>query len=450
MPLIASVASHCLWLQARTVLYNGLLLCLVGSIESLMTAEVVSTMTDTSHDSGRVVAAMGLGNLISGFLGGMGGNAMIGLSTIVCLNGGGKSRIAPVTTAVLVFVMCAFAYPMLNYIPLSSLVGIMLIVILHTFQWFFVPVLLTTALPMSARDCLQRLAARAVPARRRASGKAALRMRRKIDRMDALIVFVVTILTLLTNLVYAVGVGLLISCARFSWAISSGNQTRPNHPNQTHTEQSHQSTPLSWARSSSELRVTHEIEGDVKTYTVDGPLFFASSKAFTSAITEKVDPDYVEILFTHGELFDYTAIAALASVAKRYEAVGKEVVFRKLSERSVKRVAKAAHLVSEINITSSSPHVSSEAAGRETGSDRIGPRIVRTGSYDTFALDISSHEPESSGASVASRHPAAHPGLTFASGFAGFRRSRKIKYKRARKHTRFVQEEGDSAAGDNL
>jgi len=420
VPLIASVASHCLWLQARTVLYNGLLLCLVGSIESLMTAEVVSTMTDTSHDSGRVVAAMGLGNLISGFLGGMGGNAMIGLSTIVCLNGGGKSRIAPVTTAVLVFVMCAFAYPMLNYIPLSSLVGIMLIVILHTFQWFFVPVLLTTALPMSARDCLQRLAARAVPARRRASGKAALRMRRKIDRMDALIVFVVTILTLLTNLVYAVGVGLLISCARFSWAISS------------------------------ELRVTHEIEGDVKTYTVDGPLFFASSKAFTSAITEKVDPDYVEILFTHGELFDYTAIAALASVAKRYEAVGKEVVFRKLSERSVKRVAKAAHLVSEINITSSSPHVSSEAAGRETGSDRIGPRIVRTGSYDTFALDISSHEPESSGASVASRHPAAHPGLTFASGFAGFRRSRKIKYKRARKHTRFVQEEGDSAAGDNL
>ena len=51
-----------------------------------------------------------------------------------CLNGGGKSRIAPVVTALLVFSMCAFAYPVLNYIPLSSLVGIMLIVIIHTFK----------------------------------------------------------------------------------------------------------------------------------------------------------------------------------------------------------------------------------------------------------------------------------------------------------------------------
>ena len=60
------------------ILTQGALLCAVGCIESLMTAEVVSGFTKTPHHSGLVVGAMGVGNLLSGFLGGMGGNAMIG------------------------------------------------------------------------------------------------------------------------------------------------------------------------------------------------------------------------------------------------------------------------------------------------------------------------------------------------------------------------------------
>ena len=61
-------------------------------------------------------------------LGGMGGNAMIGLSTIACLNGG-RRRIAPVVTALAIFVCVAAAYPVLNYIPIAALVGIMMIVV---------------------------------------------------------------------------------------------------------------------------------------------------------------------------------------------------------------------------------------------------------------------------------------------------------------------------------
>ena len=59
-----------------------------------MTAEVVSGFVKTPHHPGLVVGAMGVGNILSGLLGGMGGNAMIGLSTIACLNGG-RGRVAP-------------------------------------------------------------------------------------------------------------------------------------------------------------------------------------------------------------------------------------------------------------------------------------------------------------------------------------------------------------------
>ena len=60
--------------QIPTILLQGALLCCVGSIESLMTAEVVSGATGTTHDSGWVVLAMAFGNVLSGVLGAMGGN----------------------------------------------------------------------------------------------------------------------------------------------------------------------------------------------------------------------------------------------------------------------------------------------------------------------------------------------------------------------------------------
>ena len=57
---------------------QGIFLCLVGSIESLMTAEVVESFTKTPGNGDRTVLAMGAANMLSGALGGMGGNAMIG------------------------------------------------------------------------------------------------------------------------------------------------------------------------------------------------------------------------------------------------------------------------------------------------------------------------------------------------------------------------------------
>lgn len=100
-----------------------------------MTSEVAESFVGTPSNGDRTVCAMGLGNLISGFFGGMGGNAMIGLSTINGLNGG-KTRLAPTFTALLVMVSIMGAYPLPNFIPVAALGGIMLVVVMHTFKWF--------------------------------------------------------------------------------------------------------------------------------------------------------------------------------------------------------------------------------------------------------------------------------------------------------------------------
>ena len=188
------------------IITQGILLCAVGCIESLMTAQVVSSYTKTPHHSGLVVGAMGVGNIISGFLGGMGGNAMIGLSTIACLNGG-RGRIAPLTTALGILVCVSCAYQVLNFIPMAALAGIMIVVVLHTFKWFSLPMLAAALLSKEKRDGVAKLL-----------GCCPLcSVHRKVIRTDVGVMLVVTILVIMTNIVIAVGAGLALSCMVYAW-----------------------------------------------------------------------------------------------------------------------------------------------------------------------------------------------------------------------------------------
>lgn len=68
-------------------------------IEQLMTVEVVNEMTKTRCNSHREAFGLGFGNICTGLLGGMGGNAMIAHS-ILQVTTGGKYRMANITVGV--------------------------------------------------------------------------------------------------------------------------------------------------------------------------------------------------------------------------------------------------------------------------------------------------------------------------------------------------------------
>ncbi len=57
-------------------------LAIVGLLESMMTATIVDDLTDTSSDKNRECKGQGIANIATGFIGGMGGCAMIGQSII--------------------------------------------------------------------------------------------------------------------------------------------------------------------------------------------------------------------------------------------------------------------------------------------------------------------------------------------------------------------------------
>lgn len=277
-----------------------------------MTAEVVSGFTKTAHHSGLVVGAMGLGNIISGILGGMGGNAMIGLSTIACLNGG-KGRVAPLATSLGIVITVAAAYEVLNFIPMAALAGIMIVVVLHTFKWFSVPMLLAAMLPESYRT---RFSDSAENLSHSCSVCGRFSMNRKIVRSDVLVMLAVSVLVVLTNIVLAVGIGLGLSCAAFAWESAK----RLNIASYTDRDSA-----------------TKEA---VKVYEVDGPLFFAASRRFSESFDVENDPDRCVVLFSAGFVFDYTLMDSLVAVSASYSRVGKRIEFRQLEERSCKMLKK--------------------------------------------------------------------------------------------------------------
>ena len=152
-----------------------------------MTTEVVTSYVKTPAHTPSIVWSMGLANLVSGLLGGMGGDAMIGLSTINCLNGG-RGRLAPTVTALGVMLCTIVAYPVLDFIPISALAGVMIVVVLHTFKWAKIPIVLSACLPCSWRKPInESMACTPLPKW--------LRLPLEVDRWEALIIVVVSVLT---------------------------------------------------------------------------------------------------------------------------------------------------------------------------------------------------------------------------------------------------------------
>jgi SulP family sulfate permease len=77
----------------------------VGLLESLMTASIVDELTDTGSDKNRECVGQGTANIVTGFLGGMAGCAMIGQS-VINVKSGGRGRLSCFSAGVFLLILC--------------------------------------------------------------------------------------------------------------------------------------------------------------------------------------------------------------------------------------------------------------------------------------------------------------------------------------------------------
>ncbi|ENX48119.1 MULTISPECIES: SulP family inorganic anion transporter [Acinetobacter] len=109
-------------------------LAAVGLLESMMTATIVDELTDSSSDKHRECKGQGFANIVTGFMGGMAGCAMIGQS-MINVKSGARKRLSTLVAGVFLLILVVFISDWLRVIPMAALVAVMIMVSISTFDW---------------------------------------------------------------------------------------------------------------------------------------------------------------------------------------------------------------------------------------------------------------------------------------------------------------------------
>ena len=242
----------------------------VGLLESLMTAQIVDDLTDTPSDRNRECIGQGIANSVTGFFGGMAGCAMIGQS-VINVKSGGRSRLSTLCAGMFLLFMILVLGDLVARIPMPALVAIMIMVSIGTFSW------------SSIRD-----------------------LRHHPKSSSFVMIATVIGVVISHNLAIGVGIGVLLSGLFFAWRISRA------------------------------FSVTSSLsdDGNTRTYSVDGQLFYASSEDFMRAFDFKEAVDTVIIDLSQAHVWDLSSVAAVDMAVLKFRREGAEVQLLGLNEAS--------------------------------------------------------------------------------------------------------------------
>ena len=245
-------------------------LAIVGLVESLLTASLLDELTDTPSDKNREAKGQGIANIITGFFGGMAGCAMIGQSAIN-IQSGGRKRLSTFASGVFLLFFILALGRWVSQIPMASLVAVMIMVSIGTFNW------------------------------------SSIKNIRQIPRSETAVMVTTVFITVLShNLAIGVVVGIALSTVFFSRKIA---------------QMVFVDTVLSPDKTE-------------RTYKVAGQLFFVSVEEFLSYFNFDEDLDRVIVDLTHAHIWDQAAVNATDKVVLKFRRHGAEVELRGVNEDS--------------------------------------------------------------------------------------------------------------------
>lgn len=212
--------------------FTALTLALLGAIDSLLTSVVADNMTKTQHKPNKELIGQGIGNTVGAIFGGIPG-AGATIRTVVNINAGGKTRLSGMMAGVLLLFILLALGPVASQIPAAVLAGILITVGINVMDY---------------------KGLKAIP---------------YMPRTEVIIMLVVLILSSIWNLVYAVGVGLVIASLMFMKKIGDLTAER--------SEVKSLEDENTWDNDPS---FPPNLKGKVFVKQIKGPLFFGSTSDF--------------------------------------------------------------------------------------------------------------------------------------------------------------------------
>ena len=268
---------------------TALTLSLLGAIDSLLTSVVADNMTKTKHNSNKELVGQGIGNSIAAVFGGIPG-AGATIRTVVNINSGGKTRLSGMIAGVLLLFVLLALGPIASKIPAAVLSGILVTVGIGVMDYKGLK-----AIPVLPRDI----------------SLGPIRL-----SSEVLIMLTVLILSTFWDLIFAVGIGLVISCLMFMKLIGDVTSRESNVE------------PLKEEAWPDEIAFPVALKDSVFIKHIKGPLFFGYTFEFQHLYKQIPDTaKTVVIRLNKMQYMDQTGLYVMEDMLQDLKAKGVDVIF---------------------------------------------------------------------------------------------------------------------------
>ena len=292
----------------RSDLIHGLLgpaftVAMLGAIESLMSAVVSDRMSNDRHNPNVELIGQGVANFFSPMFGGLPATGAIA-RTATNIRSGAQSPVAGMIHALTLLCILLFAAPLVSYVPMAALAGILMIVAYNMGEWREIPQLL------------------------------------KLTKTDISIWLVTFALTVFADLTVAVEAGMILAALLFISRVAS--TTTVSQVTEDYVEDG---------------RVHILQDKDIPYYAtifrIHGPFLFGATDKI-SAVTEHVHklPPVVILRLRNMTALDATGLFAIEEVARQLQANKRTLILCGAREQPSELIHQAefAELIGEENI----------------------------------------------------------------------------------------------------
>ncbi|MFK8059734.1 MAG: SulP family inorganic anion transporter [Polaribacter sp.] len=270
-------------------IFTALTLALLGAIDSLLTSVVADNMTKTKHKPNKELVGQGIGNTIAAIFGGIPG-AGATIRTVVNINAGGKTKLSGMIAGVMLLIIMLGLGPIASKIPAAVLAGILITVGIGVMDYKGLK-----AIPSLPKD---------------------IKLGPIKLSSEVLIMLIVLVLSTFWNLVYAVGIGLVIASLMFMKKI--GDLTAERSDVKSLKEEA-------WA---DEKDFPKNFTEEVFIKHIKGPLFFGSTSDF-QALSQQIPETASTVIMRLGRMqyMDQSGLYAMEDMLQDLKTKNIEVLF---------------------------------------------------------------------------------------------------------------------------
>jgi SulP family sulfate permease len=262
------------WQMIRDLLPAAFAIAMLGAIESLMSATVADGMSGTEHDPNSELIALGIANIVCPFFGGIAATGALA-RTATNIRAGARSPIAAALHAVFVLACTIALAPLVAYLPMAALAGLLIVV-----------------------------------ARNMSEARHFMRLLRIAPRSDVMVMLTCFVLTVAFDMVIAVTFGVMLAALLFMRRMAV----------------------LTRATLRTVDLTKFDVPAGIRVYEIAGPLFFGAAKTAMEALHVAGGKDHTVILsMQHVPTMDATGLVALESALDRLFRSKLKVIFAGLT-----------------------------------------------------------------------------------------------------------------------